>query len=384
MTAGWNNTRVWNLKSRQATSLTRGDPGSSYADTKIDYSPDGNILAFFADGDISYKIYQGKFKPPDLWGTRLQSFSLYVDFSPDGKTIAIGGYENNGTDASGNLDGSKPEGAIYLFDTTTGEQVTKIIRKLDLEAQQYESVFDNLSYSPDGKYLASSGLGQMMVYSPMSGTLLYSGNTGAVLVENNLAKLDGGPDEINRTARGLAFSPDSRLAAFGTAEGGIEVLNTSDWSVAASMVGHTNVVNALAFSPDGKLLASGGADNEIILWKVDGWKKLDQLSGHIGEVNTLAFSPDGSTLASGSRDSTVYLWDMTTYYNSLQLYCHHINSVMPECEYCPVRTRSVNINGDHTVKTRARSGPFRFASNMIRSARSEVLSKCVYYIPPNN
>ncbi len=223
-----------------------------------------------------------------------------------------------------------------------------------------------------------------MVYSPMSGTLLYSGNTGSVLVESYLAKLDGGPDEINRTARGLAFSPDSRLAAFGTAEGGIEVLNTSDWSVAASMVGHTNVVNALAFSPDGKLLASGGADNEIILWKVDGWKKLDQLSGHIGEVNTLAFSPDGSTLASGSRDTTVLSVGHDHILNSLQLYCLHINTELLGCEYCQVRTRSVNINGDHTVKTRARSGPFRFASNMIRSARSEVLSKCVYYIPPNN
>jgi COMPASS component SWD3 len=51
-----------------------------------------------------------------------------------------------------------------------------------------------------------------------------------------------------------------------------------------TLKGHTDWVNSVAFSPDGKLLASGSADGTIKLW--------DVATGQ--EVRTLKATPTGS------------------------------------------------------------------------------------------
>ena len=75
-----------------------------------------------------------------------------------------------------------------------------------------------------------------------------------------------------------------------------------------SVPGHFGPVNAIAFSPDGKMLASGSADNTIKLWDTTTKKQIKTLEGHNKEVTSIAFSPNGKMLASGSVDKTIKIW----------------------------------------------------------------------------
>ncbi|MBV9866335.1 MAG: WD40 repeat domain-containing protein [Abitibacteriaceae bacterium] len=83
-------------------------------------------------------------------------------------------------------------------------------------------------------------------------------------------------------------------------------LQTGNWR--GKLTGHKDQVLSLAFSPDGKLLASGSADHTIRLWDLQQHKSIRILKGHQGSVYAVAFAPDGRTLASGSEDGTAKLW----------------------------------------------------------------------------
>ena len=93
---------------------------------------------------------------------------------------------------------------------------------------------------------------------------------------------------------------------------------TSCWSaqepkLKRTLEGHSGQVCSLAFSPDGKTLASGSADHSVKLWDVITGRSLGTLEGHNSEVASVVFSPDGKTIASAAgyhdKDKTIKLWD---------------------------------------------------------------------------
>ena len=67
----------------------------------------------------------------------------------------------------------------------------------------------------------------------------------------------------------------------------------------------------MAFSPDGKALASGSAEQTVRVWDVKTAICQQTLTGHSNWVWMVAFSPDGQTLASGSADQTVRVWNLS-------------------------------------------------------------------------
>jgi WD40 repeat protein/transcriptional regulator with XRE-family HTH domain/type II secretory pathway predicted ATPase ExeA len=70
-------------------------------------------------------------------------------------------------------------------------------------------------------------------------------------------------------------------------------------------------IRTCALHPDGSLLAVSGADTNIHLWEVaapGGPRHAATLRGHTGVVNRLSFSRDGGLLASAADDGNVRLW----------------------------------------------------------------------------
>ena len=71
-------------------------------------------------------------------------------------------------------------------------------------------------------------------------------------------------------------------------------------------------VTCLAFSPGSRLLAWGERLSEIHIWDVKAPRSLHVIDRAVGNVNRLAFSPDGKTLISDDSGYANVVWDVGT------------------------------------------------------------------------
>ena len=62
-----------------------------------------------------------------------------------------------------------------------------------------------------------------------------------------------------------------------------------------TLSGHTDRVMAVAFSPDGRFLASGSADKSVGVWSLETGQLAHVIAAHEGFVLSVAFSIDSPT-----------------------------------------------------------------------------------------
>ncbi len=200
---------------------------------------------------------------------------LTVAISPDGKTLASGGYDTS----------------IILWDLETRQPGGQPLRG-------HSDLVRTAAFSPDGRILASGSNDKSIILWDVK----------------NRKRIDPSLTGHSDAVLSVAFSPDGKTLASGSEDGTIILWDVETHKpIGQPLSGHSNHVTSLAFSPDGKTLASGSNDKSILLWDVKTRQPIGQpLSGHSDPVLSVAFSPDGKTLASGSYDRTIILWDAET------------------------------------------------------------------------
>lgn len=211
---------------------------------------------------------------------------------------------------------------IRIWNPATGE-VVHTLRQRSVDA---------VAWSPDGSRLVIAVDGTIRTWSPVSGDTVITPAGGTADVNEvtwssdgtQLAFAGGGSVRIANAVAGsplrtvingpnlaLAWSARGNRLAAADLNGTIQVWDPATDRV-ATLVGHTDWVNAMGWSPDGRRLAVASEDGTVAIWKVKAERRVISFKGHKDYVRAVAWSPDGAQLATASDDKTLRLWDPTT------------------------------------------------------------------------
>jgi WD40 repeat protein len=194
------------------------------------FSPDGKTIAGVTHfGSLTlWDAASGQVKIglPDNDGFR------NVVFSPDGKLLASGG---KGTE-------------IRLSDPADGRTVRSIT----------DATGDGVGFSPDGKTLVvpdADGTNSIRLYDVATGESKPAYDPAAEGVITS-----------------VGYSPDGRTIASWGLGNVIQLWDVKSLKVRAVVIGSSDQVQVVAFSPDGKKLAAGGQDKTIRIWDLSDQK----------------------------------------------------------------------------------------------------------------
>jgi hypothetical protein len=234
-------------------------------------------------------------------------------YHPDGKTLAAGGYREvtlidpQKGEVTGRLTGlpaevtalahSRDGKLLAVASGTTGaagEVRLYAGNKLLHQISAHRDLIYDLSFSPDGKALATCGYDRLIrLWDPATGKLIRD--------------LKDHSDAVYA----VAFSPDGKLLASGAADRAVKVWDVGTGKRLYTLSESTDWVYAVAWHPDGKHLAAAGVDRSVRVWEATpaGGKVVHSVFAHEGAVIRLAYSADGKTLYSLGEDRGTKAWD---------------------------------------------------------------------------
>ena len=277
------NVNTWALPDRAIARLGRG------CVRDLALSPDRKTLVVATYmGVWLYEL--STMTPIGLWETE-RGMSCRLNFSPNGKWIAIGNFDET----------------LKVWDVDRGKSITRI----ESSKIRFRSRLSRVVFSNDSQYIATS--------EPLIGIVhLWHAETG-----EQIAEFQADPDITVRwqggVPRPLCFSDDGQLLACPTpadSEGiadFISVWHVKTGEQISSLRGHTARVYALNFSPCGQYLAAGDLSGGTLReWDVTAGTQMREFSYPEYRRITPTYSGSGSLLAAGVHQSTLTVWDVKT------------------------------------------------------------------------
>ncbi len=235
-------------------------------------------------------------------------------FSPDGKTLAVGGYR-----------------AVTLWTLATGKP-TAVITHLPGPVQ-------SLAFRPDGSQLAVAGgapgsSGEVRVFDAKTWVKVgptLEGHSDVVMSiawnadgkwlatgsQDKTARLWQWPegkelkvfkDHSDAVTR-VVFSPDSKALYTASMDHNLRRYDTDKGNMVRAFTGHNEGVTALAISPQGNVLVSAGSETELRRWNPEAGDNSSKHGGHSATVTEIVFSKDTKFIVSASGDHSIRLWD---------------------------------------------------------------------------
>jgi WD40 repeat protein len=268
LTSGERGIYLWDM----ATGMEKGELAGHTGEIKdLFFVPDKTLVSFAPGDAIRVWDVVGR---KELRTIPIKLHDGRLSVSADGSSAACGGteYVNNAARIR-----------IVLWDLRSGRKV----RQLHAHASRFQA----LSFSPNGRMLASTDSDRLHLWNASTG--------------DQLRTIAG------EASWSLAFSPDSRTLAT-TSHGTDAVIRLWDAATGWRLLveGNQGLAVRVAFSPDGNTVATLPWGDHIRLWDAATGRPLRACEGRTVVTKAL-FMPDGKRLVS-AEFGKLRLWNVQT------------------------------------------------------------------------
>ena len=246
------------------------------------------------------ELYNAKDEISDINDTLPMNSVHAIAFSYDGKKFATG----------------SDDGIIRIWSMPSFSLISMF--HIDPSSTYFRNIeISDVVFSPDGKILVTANgdySGKVKVWNALTGKLI-----------KVLDKDWGGHAALSFSPNGkyLASGGDCKWAeASKLCPGKIHIWDASTWELGKTLNGHSINMRSTSFSSDSKILASSSLDATSIFWDVETGEKRRILEvakdafayNNYGQVAKGVFSPNGQTFITITWDinSKIKLWDAAT------------------------------------------------------------------------
>jgi WD40 repeat protein len=319
----------------------------------VAYSPDGELIATMS---LRQEVKLWDADSGELLRTLVgvDDFGACVVFSPDGSILA-GAYSTQ----------------VVLWDVKSGEVITTLSGKSQEGVAGYNVGVGQISFSPDGKYLATANMDGVSTiwelrtfrkvlslaafetlppkaidYSPNGKLLANGGDAGIVRVWDAESGTELFSRDLGGIIHAVTFSPDGKYLAAASEDGGIKVWDTGTGEVVSSPPRQSGIYGT-AFLAEGTY-ATTGQDGTTRVWDPLTGQQVLLLAGPTSTVISVDGSPDGKRIVTGAYDGSLRIWDATPGREFMTIPGHA--GIVWKVAYSPDGKRLASASVDGTVK----------------------------------